>query len=158
MRKTWLLIAALTASGVYGQSPRSPFPWWESPMVSGLDLSDAQMKQIRATVSEYRDRLRGLRAAVNRADSELAAVFNEDPVDQRKASDAIEQLVNARSELTRALSQMDLKLRTVLTPQQWQELQSQQGRGRPVRRRPGQKGPPAITSSTKSGSPQLQSK
>jgi Spy/CpxP family protein refolding chaperone len=138
-----LLIAPLASA----QAPRQR-PWWESPIVNKLDLSDAQTKQITATVSDYREKLRDLRAAVNRAEAGLESVFNEDPVDQKKANDAIEQISNARTELFRTTSQMDLKLRTVLTAQQWQELRSQQGRGpRPAGRRGrGPKGPPSGSS------------
>jgi Spy/CpxP family protein refolding chaperone len=131
-----LVFALLIAPLASAQTPRQR-AWWESPItVNKLDLSDAQTKQITATVSEYRERLRELRAAVNRAEAGLESVFNEDPVDQKKANDAIEQIANARSELFRTTSQMDLKLRSVLTAQQWQELRSQQGRGsRPSGRR-----------------------
>jgi Spy/CpxP family protein refolding chaperone len=137
-----LLIAPLASA----QAPRQR-PWWESSVVvNKLDLSDAQTKQIATTVSDYRERLRELRAAENRAEAGLESVLNEDPVDQKKANDAIEQLVNARTELFRTTSQMDLKLRSVLTAQQWQELRSQQqGRGpRPGGRRGrGPKAPPS---------------
>ena len=59
----------------------------------------------------------------------LADQFNRNPVDPGKTNEAIERLVDARSDLTRTLTQLSLKLRLVLTEQQWQELQ---------RRRPGQ--------------------
>jgi Spy/CpxP family protein refolding chaperone len=131
-----LFFALLIAPLASAQAPRQSFPWWESPIVNKLDLSDVQTKQIAATVSDYRDRLRDLRAAVYRAEAALESVLNEDPVDQKKANDAIEQIANARTELFRTTSQMDLKLRTVLTAQQWRELRSQQGHGsRPAGRR-----------------------
>jgi hypothetical protein len=44
-------------------------------------------------------------------------------VDQAKANQAIERLIAARTDLTRTLSQMSLRLRTVLTEQQWHDLQ-----------------------------------
>jgi Spy/CpxP family protein refolding chaperone len=147
-----LLIAPLASA----QAPRQPFLWWENPVVvNKLDLSDAQTKQITATVSDYRARLRELRAAVNRAEAGLESVLNEDPVDQKKANDAIEQENNARTELFRTTSQMDLKLRSILTVQQWQELRSQQGRGpRPAGRRGrGPKGPPSGSSPAISKNP-----
>jgi hypothetical protein len=92
-------------------------------VISGLNLSDAQQKQIRTTVQEYRNRLVDLRATVEKADGDLNDVFNDTTIDQRKANDAINRLANARGELTKVLSQMTLKLRTVLTNEQWQELQ-----------------------------------
>jgi hypothetical protein len=50
-------------------------------------------------------------------------------VDPAKTNEAIERLVDARSDLTRTLTQLSLKLRLILTEEQWQELQ----RRRPVR-------------------------
>jgi Spy/CpxP family protein refolding chaperone len=150
-----LIFALMIGPLASAQAPRPPFAWWESPIVNKLDLSEAQTKQITATVSDYRERLRELRSAVNRAETGLESAFNEDPVDQRKANDAIEQLSNARTELFRTTSQMDLKLRTVLTAQQWQELRSQQGRGpRPAGRRGrGPKQPPSGSSPAISKNP-----
>ena len=97
--------------------------WWNSPLVRTLDLSEAQTKDIRSTVQEYRGHLLELREAVRRADGDLEALMTTSPVDQRKASDAIDRLANARGELTRTLSQMTLRLRGILTNEQWQELQ-----------------------------------
>jgi Spy/CpxP family protein refolding chaperone len=140
-----LLLTAPAILSAQGPGPGPRLPWWESPIVKNLDLSDAQTKQIQATVSDYRDKLRDLRAAVNRAEADLQGALNEDSVDQRRANEAIEQLVSARSELFRTTSQMDLRLRTVLTAQQWQELQSET-RGRILRpggrRGRGVNGPP----------------
>jgi Spy/CpxP family protein refolding chaperone len=62
-------------------------------------------------------------------------IFNQDSIDQRKADQAVNQLANARGDLTRTLSQMSLKLRNLLTADQWRDLQARQaGRGAP---RPG---------------------
>src|SRR5258708_38252813 len=135
MRTVFLLV--LAAGLVCGQGPRGPLTWWDSPLVSSLDLTDSQTKQIRSTVAEYRDKLRDLRLSVNKAEGDLENIFNEDPVDQRKANEAIDGLAAARGELTKTISQMDLKLRLVLTPEQWQDLRSQMGRGARAARREG---------------------
>ena len=108
--------------------------WWNSPIVQNLDLSETQRKDIRGTVREYRGHLLDLREAVQRADSDLEIALGESPVDQRKANDAIEHLATARGELTRTLSQMTLRLRTILTSDQWQELQKRQAQRRAVPR------------------------
>jgi Spy/CpxP family protein refolding chaperone len=143
----WLCLAAgfpllLIAQGG-AQGGRALFPWWDNPLSQDLNLTDAQRNQIRALVKEYRDHLVDERAAVEKADGELEDVFSEDTVDQRRASEALDRLIAARSELTKSLAQMSLRMRTVLTVQQWQELQRRQGRGGP---RPfgknGRRGPP----------------
>jgi Spy/CpxP family protein refolding chaperone len=158
MSRLLIFLIALPMA-IWAQGPR-PFPawwerpWWDSAVVQDLNLTDAQQTEIRATVKEYRDRVVEIRKTIESADRDLGAVFAENPVDQRKAGDAIERLVSARGELTRTLSQMSLKLRTVLTAEQWQELERRQpGRPGPSfggRRRPGERpnrGPRAAPSS-----------
>jgi Spy/CpxP family protein refolding chaperone len=160
MTKWWLIVALpvlLCAQSSTDSQPRPPAgrgmmrPWWDSNVTRDMNLSDTQTKQIRTTVQEFRGRMMDLRATVNKAEGELQSAFNEDPVDQKKANDAIDHLVTARGELMRATSQMDLKLRTVLTAQQWQELQNRQrswpGPGPGRRRGPGPDG--ASTNPTK---------
>ena len=99
--------------------------------MQNLDLNEAQQKEIRTTVREYRGHLMDLREAVQRADSDLQVALDQSPLDQRKANEAIEHLATARGELTRTISQMTLRLRTILTNEQWQELQRRQAERRP---------------------------
>ena len=121
-RKLW--IAALAAVPLLAQLPREWDPWWNKPIVNDLNLSVEQKRQIRSTVREYSPHLLEVRAAIERAELELEKEFNEQPVDVKKAGETIEHLAAARAELTRALSQLSLKLRTVITPEQWQHIQS----------------------------------
>lgn len=103
-----------------------------------LNLSDTQQKQISTICQESFKKLTDLRETLMKAEGELQTAFDESPVDQHKSNDAIEHLAAARLDLFRATSQMDLKIRTVLTDEQWQELKQRQRRGGPGR--PG--GPP----------------
>jgi Spy/CpxP family protein refolding chaperone len=105
-----------------GGPGRGPRPWWDSEVAKNANLSEAQQKQIAQTQHEFRPRMREVQRAVNQADAEVAAAFNEEPVDQAKANEAINKLATAHAELTKAVSQLELKLRTILTAQQWQEM------------------------------------
>ena len=139
-RWTYLLIGVILAlpeaifsQGPGGQGPRGGqgargglFPWWDSPIVNGLDLTDAQRTQIRTVIQEYRGRMMEVRGAVQKAEGDLDQVFNEDTVDQRKGSEAIDRLTKARADMTKSVSEMSLRMRAVLTTQQWQELQRRQ--------------------------------
>lgn len=135
----WFLTAAVLPAVLWGQPPQ-PAPrkgpalwegaWWNSPIVQTMDLSETQRRDIRGTVRQYRGHLMDLREAVQRADSDLEMALGESPVDQRRANEAIEHLATARGELTRTLSQMTLRLRTILTNEQWQELQKRQAERR----------------------------
>jgi Spy/CpxP family protein refolding chaperone len=129
IRLTLVLLCLATLS--FAQAPgRDFFPWWDMPLARDLNLSDDQMKQIRATAREFRDRIIDLRAGMEKADNALNDLMEEDRPDQQKLYAAIDHLVNARGELTRVFSQMAVRMRMILTPQQWRELQRR--RPRPV--------------------------
>jgi Spy/CpxP family protein refolding chaperone len=122
--RRYLLIALLLSGSLFAQMPKSLYAWWSKPVIAKqLNLTNVQRQQIRSTVIQYRPRLIDIRAEVNKAEIDLQAQFDHDPVDQAQANQAIERLIAARTDLTRTLSQMSLKLRTVLTEQQWRDLQ-----------------------------------
>jgi Spy/CpxP family protein refolding chaperone len=128
-RWTFLLAGMILAlpAALSAQGPRAGFfPWWDSPLVSGLDLTDAQRTEIRSVIRDYRGKMMEVREAVQKAEGELDAVFNEDTVDQRQGSEAIDRLTKARADMTKSVSEMSLRMRAVLTTQQWQELQRRQ--------------------------------
>ncbi len=120
------------------QLPKPFYPWWSSPVVKDLNLNQDQRIQVRTTIRGYRGRLLDLRSQIEAAERDLEYQFNQQQVDGVKANEAIERLAKARADLTRTLSQMSLKLRAVLSQQQWQELQ---------KRRPS-KGQPTISPDT----------
>jgi Spy/CpxP family protein refolding chaperone len=124
--KRWGLILLIPLA--LAAQPRGPRPWWNAEVAKELNLTDAQTQQLKQVEQDFRPRMSAVRDEVNKAESGVEAAFNEDPVDQSKAEAAITRLAAARSELTKAVSEMDLKLRTVLTAQQWQQLQKH-GRG-----------------------------
>ncbi len=124
-----LLLILISALAALAQPPRGFFPWWDSPIVRDLNLTDDQRKQVDEIVREYRTRLIDLRAAVDKAEGEVEDRFNDDTPEPKKTNEAIERLVAARSELTRAFSQMSLKLRIILTADQWHELLKRRPKG-----------------------------
>lgn len=122
--RRYILLGLLLSGSVFGQMPKSLYAWWSKPVIARqLNLTSVQRQQIRATVLQFRPHLIDIRAEVNKAEIDLEAQFDHDPVDQTKANQAIERLIAARADLTRTLSQMSLKLRTALTDQQWRDLQ-----------------------------------
>jgi len=133
-----LLVFGVTLAG--GQTPEV-FPWWDRPIVRNLDLSPEQQRQIRETVRECRDRLIELRANVQKAEAGLQDQMNEDRVDETKANEAVERVVATRGDLLRAVSRMTVRLRAVLTPEQWQRLRRRLAEQRqPLRRGPAGRG------------------
>src|ERR1051326_9554620 len=115
MKGIFFMIAIPAALLAQGPRGGGMFPWWESPVVSSLNLTDTQQSQIRDVVSQYRGRMFEVRGAVDRAERELEDVFNSETVDSHRGDEAIDRLTHARSDMTRAVSEMSLRLRTILT-------------------------------------------
>ena len=70
-----MLFAVLLAGSLLAQPPRGFFPWWDRPVAKDLNLTVPQMRQIRMTVREYRDKLIEYRAAVEKAEAGLQDVL-----------------------------------------------------------------------------------
>jgi Spy/CpxP family protein refolding chaperone len=99
------------------------FPWWETPLVRDLNLSDDQSRQIQTIVKEYRDKLVDLRATVEKADHSVNDLMNDERPDLAKFTAALDRQTVARAELAKVFSLMGFRIRMVLTPEQWRELQ-----------------------------------
>ncbi len=148
------IVLALAAFPLAAQNPKGLVPWWDMGVVRDLNLTGEQSAQIRSILREHRNVLIDLRASTEKADNDVEDAFNSDTVDQRRANEAIEKLIKARGDLTREFSKLSLRLRTVLTPFQWRELQRRlptpRGPGNPPGMQPfrgdpgprGQPGPP----------------
>jgi len=126
-----LICIVLAAASLAAQAPRGIVFWWDMPLVKDLNLTDDQSGQIRGALREHRTKLVDLRAALEKAELELEDAFSADQVDQRRAGDAIERVIRARGDLAREVSQLALRLRLVLTPTQWKELQKRLPDGPP---------------------------
>src|SRR5579872_7475539 len=110
-----VVLGVLLSCAVWAQMPKGFYAWWSRPEIArDLNLSPAQREQIRATVQQFRPHLLNVRAAVNQAEEALREQFDRSPVDPGKTNEAIERLVDARSDLTRSLSRLSLKLRLIL--------------------------------------------
>ena len=125
-----LSLIACTAGFVLAQGPIGSV-CRPGKMARDMNLTDAQQKQVSGICQDSLHKLYDLREAVNKAEADLQAAFDESPVDQAKSTRAIEHLAAARSDLFTATSQMDLKIRTVLTDDQWKQLKMRRGPGGP---------------------------
>lgn len=124
----WIFLAVSLPGLLCAQMPRGGV-WWEGKVAQDLNLTEAQQKQIATIRKDYAGKVFDLREVVNKAEGDLEIIFDESPVDQHKANEAIERLSAARADLFRATSQFELKLRTVLTAEQWQEVKKRSPRG-----------------------------
>ena len=121
--KTVVLFAVLSASLALAQPPRDLYPWWDLPVSKEIGLTDDQRARVEKVVREYRNKLIDLRGALEKAEADLADAFNEENFDLKRASEAADRVAKSRADLSAAMSQMSVRLRSVLTVQQWRELQ-----------------------------------
>jgi hypothetical protein len=115
-----LLLAALSAAAL--AQNRAEFPWWNSPVVADIGLSQEQTAHIRTIVRSYRNRLFDSRNNVQKAEAALEDVMNDDHVSLEAVKPLIDHLANARAESTKTVLEMNLELRSVLTLDQWRIL------------------------------------
>jgi Spy/CpxP family protein refolding chaperone len=144
-------VALLVPVLLCAQPPRGRGPRLNPETVKQLNLSDAQTRQMDQVNQDFRQRLSAVRDEVNKSEAALDSVFNEDPVDPAKGTDAINRLAAARSELTKALSQHDLKVRMILTAQQWEQLKQIEHEHAPWPGRGGRRRGPKSTTTTPNG-------
>jgi len=125
----WALIAAFLPGMLSAQMMPMGEVCRQGRPARDLNLSDVQQKQISAICKDSYTKVSAMRETWRKAEEELQAAFDESPVDQAKSNSAIDKLTATRSELFRATSQMDLKIRMVLTDEQWQQLKAREHRG-----------------------------
>lgn len=134
--KRLLIWTMMLAAPLMAQMPRGAFNWWESPLTRDINLTADQRKQIQEAIRGFRPKLIDIRAAVEKAEIETEYALNDETLDMKRANEAIEQLAAARADMTRTMSQMSIKFRSILTTEQWKDLQRK--RAQMMRQRPGQ--------------------
>jgi len=115
-----VLLAAFSAAA-FAQN-RAEFPWWNSPVVADIGLSQEQTTRIRTIVRSYRNRLFDARNNVQKAEAALEDVMNDDHVSTEAVKPLIDHLASARAESTKTVLEMNMELRSVLTLDQWRIL------------------------------------
>jgi Spy/CpxP family protein refolding chaperone len=135
MRRILLVLTFLLPAAMLAQMPRGVFPWWESPISRELSLSEDQQRQIRDVLKEFRTKMIDQRASLEKAEVEFEDIMNEDHFDARRAADSQEKVLAARMEMMRSFSQVAVRMRAVLTREQWQKVtqrfQQMRGSGGP---------------------------
>jgi len=117
-----ILIAALSLIPVCAQPPRGAWNWWDSPLRNDINLTPQQLRQVQLIQREFRGKLIDLHATVQKTELDIDDIFNDETFDARKATEAVARLADARAEIIRTVSQLAIRLRAVLTNEQWSEL------------------------------------
>ena len=109
-------------------------------MAKKLGLSAEQRKKMDDIFQDHRLKLIDLHAAVAREEATLDPLMQAAQLDDSKILPQIDRIAQARADLEKSDARLQLALRHVLTPEQWETLQSEPGRPgpAPLARRPQQ--------------------
>lgn len=126
----FLLWGAVTASPAFcapGPAPAETGTWWrDSGIVRGLQLQENQIRQIDQAFLSHRAELNSLSVDLQRQESILQTVIDNDQVDLKRAAAQIDQVVAARAKLEKEKTMMALDIRAAVTTEQWRKLQEMQ--------------------------------
>ncbi len=101
--------------------------WWrDSQVVRGLQLQDTQIKQIEQAFLEHRPLLKNLTDDLERQETILQSLINNNSLDEKKAAAQIDQVTAARAKLEKENSMMALDIRRAVSYDQWRKLQEMQ--------------------------------
>ena len=103
--------------------------WWTSPdMAQKLNLTDDQKRRMDDIFQQHRLKLIDLQASLEKEEISLEPLVGADQPDDAKVFAQIDRVALARAELEKANSRMLWQVRRVLTPDQWKQLQSSNGK------------------------------
>jgi Spy/CpxP family protein refolding chaperone len=120
--------------------------WWkDSELAKQIELTPEQIKQIEQKFIDSRLKLIDERADLERQETLLQPMMEEDRPDEARVGAQLDKVVAARGRLEKENAMMMLSIRRVLTVDQWKKLQAiqhERERGAMMRmRQGGERGP-----------------
>jgi len=98
--------------------------WWRDPkLVQQIGLSSDQQKSIESIWRDNRAMLANLISVLDKEQADMASLLKAEKPDETKITTQIDRVVQARAELERANARMLLRIRIVITLDEWDRLQ-----------------------------------
>jgi len=113
--------------GMMAGNPLAPGmgAWWKNSAVAkALNLTDDQQQQLEKNFMDYRLKLVDLRADLERQEILLQPLMDANQLDEAAISKQLDAVIAARGRLEKTNGMMNVSLRKVLTPEQWQKLKA----------------------------------
>jgi Spy/CpxP family protein refolding chaperone len=116
-----------------------PGIWWHNPdLVQKLTLTADQQKRMDDILQQNRTQLTDLRTNLEKQEMLIEPMLGADQPDTNKILAQVDITVQARAELERATARMLLGIRNVLSPDQWNKLQTEERENRRMYMRRGE--------------------
>lgn len=120
---TVMTILAGSLAAVAEQFDVPPGRWWDRPgVVRLLALSAEQQRSIQAITLTHARAMVDLKAGVEKAELDLRAAAEAEPFAAERVREAFGAFVAARTRLETERFEMILRIREVLSREQWQHL------------------------------------
>jgi len=107
-------------------------------MLKEAGVSDEQIKQITDAIQNSRHALIDQRAEVEKKEGDFQLLMEAPQINARDTEKALDQLLDARTKLSKTQTMMMVKMRQILTQEQWRKMSEMQRRMGPP---DGQMGP-----------------
>jgi Spy/CpxP family protein refolding chaperone len=124
---TWLTLGCLSFGATWVAAQPMGVPpgrWWERPRVAEqLALGEEQKTKLESAALASARGMIDLKAEVEKAELDLKAAADIEPLNVAKVREAFKALQQARVRLESERFEMLLKFREVLTQEQWRKLQ-----------------------------------
>ncbi len=97
--------------------------WWKNEeLIRQLNLSLEQQKQLEKIFFTHLERAIDLRAVVEKEELKLRELLDEEEISEKRVLEQVDKLLEARKALERQRAELFLKVRLILTPEQWKNL------------------------------------
>ena len=99
--------------------------WWRNRNnIALLSLTEEQQQKMDDVFQQFRIKLIDLKATLEKEEAILEPLMKAERLDEIKVGMQIDKVADARAELEKGNSRMLLGIRVVLTPEQWDKLNS----------------------------------
>ncbi len=97
--------------------------WWKNEeLIRQLNLSLEQQKQLEKIFFSHLEKAIDLRAVVEKEELKLRELLDEQVISEKRVLEQVDKLLDARKALERQRAELFLKVRLILTPEQWKNL------------------------------------
>lgn len=130
-----LFLCLAAALPLAAQAPRGPeFPFQFGPLglstlMQEVGLSERQMNQFQEIYQSQRHQLVDLRAEVEKKEGDLKQLLDQPRLELAQAERAVDALLEARNRLAKATTMMMVRMRQVMSLEQWHKMAELQRRG-----------------------------
>jgi Spy/CpxP family protein refolding chaperone len=124
VKRAGIALAVLAiASTALAQQGAAQGKWWKRPRVAeALRLTPEQSDELEKIFAKSRPKLIDLRADFEKKQFAYEQAMGAEKVDRKAVEAAIEAREEARASLQKELALMELDMKQVLKPEQWEKL------------------------------------